>query len=284
MNYCALCGKKEKLRDSHVVPKFIINHFKETSPTGYLVLSNQPNKRQQDGEKLELLCDACEQQLSKDERLFASNIHRRLTSDDKSIVPYGKYHHSFACGLLWKYLAKCYKNREFKEAKKWKLDEIDKCFSELTSYMLGYTDKPGSYRVHFMHLGITDKVEGDVPIYFNRYLARAIDGRVFSSNKSVFVYCKMMRYLYIMPIVYNGPRWKNTRLPYAEGEIKPRDMHITSHVWEMIEDGCRVYERSKNAETPARKERIRALRDSDPDHFMKSEVYLAWKQDMEQQQ
>ena len=87
-----------------------------------------------------------------------------------------------------------------------------------------------------------------------------------------------------MPIVYNGPRWKNTRLPYADGEVKPRDMHITSHVWEMIEDGCRAYERSKNAETSARKERIRALRDSDLDQFMKSEVYFACKQDMEQQQ
>lgn len=283
MNYCALCGTKEELRDSHVFPKFIINHFKKTSPTGYLVLSNQPNRRQQDGEKLKLLCEYCEQKLSKDERLFAANIHRPITSDGKSVVKYGNYHHKFACGLIWKYLAKCYKHNEFKPIKQWKIDEIDKCFCELTGHLLGHTDKPGQYRVHFMYLGITDKVDGSVPRYFNRYLTRVIDGRIFSSNKSIFVYRKMMRYLYIMPIVYNGPRWKNTRLPYADGEIKPRDMHITNHVWEMIEDGCRMYERSKDAESPARKEKLKALRESDPNKFMDTEVYLAWKQDMEQQ-
>ncbi len=55
---CYLCQKQAGIRLSHVVPRFVTNWLKETSP-GAIRDSRVPNRRIQYGVKEYMLCEAC---------------------------------------------------------------------------------------------------------------------------------------------------------------------------------------------------------------------------------
>lgn len=57
---CRLCNKEGILINSHIIPKFIFKWHKKSSATGYLRTNLDPNKREQDGIKMRLLCNNCE--------------------------------------------------------------------------------------------------------------------------------------------------------------------------------------------------------------------------------
>ena len=76
---CRLCHQdKEKLRDSHIVPKMFYNAIKRNSPTGIMREVNNPNKGVQDGVKLPFLCKDCEELFSKYETYFSNNIYTEI--------------------------------------------------------------------------------------------------------------------------------------------------------------------------------------------------------------
>lgn len=79
MATCAMCKRDRELRDSHIVPRFAFEHLKRTSATGFLRLSSQPNRRIQDGRKLPLLCDDCEQRVV--EQKFAEVVFKPYIAD-----------------------------------------------------------------------------------------------------------------------------------------------------------------------------------------------------------
>ena len=70
---CRLCCKTKPLRVSHIIPAFVWAWLKKTS-VGGVRGSEIPNRRIQDGPKLPLLCEACEQMFSVWEREFSKNI------------------------------------------------------------------------------------------------------------------------------------------------------------------------------------------------------------------
>ncbi len=61
---CALCEQAAPLEVGHIVPAFVVKWVKQTSATGYLRLGASPNRREQDGFKVPLLCGACEDRFS----------------------------------------------------------------------------------------------------------------------------------------------------------------------------------------------------------------------------
>jgi hypothetical protein len=71
---CRLCGVISELRESHILPAFVYRWMKDTSATGYVRSSQQPNVRAQDGVKVHLLCGDCEARLNQWETEFARRI------------------------------------------------------------------------------------------------------------------------------------------------------------------------------------------------------------------
>jgi hypothetical protein len=53
---CRLCERDGELQESHIIPKFVFAHQKETSATGFLRCSEVINRRAQDGPKLPTPC------------------------------------------------------------------------------------------------------------------------------------------------------------------------------------------------------------------------------------
>lgn len=75
---CALCGKERELKLSHIKPKFEFKALKKNALTGNIRRSDKPNLRTQDGLKIYLLCEDCEQRFSKLEKRFADNIYHPI--------------------------------------------------------------------------------------------------------------------------------------------------------------------------------------------------------------
>lgn len=73
---CALCQKEKTIENSHVIPKFFFDWLKTTSVTGKLRNSVTPQKREQDGPKVPLLCKKCETIFSIWENSFSKNIFK----------------------------------------------------------------------------------------------------------------------------------------------------------------------------------------------------------------
>ncbi len=105
MNTCGLCLQSRELKESHILPAFVIRWLKETSGTGFIRFGQEPNRRVQDGMKLKLLCGDCEQHIAKYEQSFAENLFHPLTSEHQSpFYPrcYGEWMALFAASVSWR--------------------------------------------------------------------------------------------------------------------------------------------------------------------------------------
>lgn len=77
---CSLCNKTSILMESHLIPRFVYEWIKNTSKTPYIRSSENINQRLQDGPKFYLLCEECEQFLSKLEDEFAKNFFKKIAN------------------------------------------------------------------------------------------------------------------------------------------------------------------------------------------------------------
>ena len=97
---CRLCGSNEPLLDGHVIPGFVFRWLKETSGTGYLRTSDQPNRRVHDGWVRKLLCPRCEGRFSRWERQFAESIFHPLARNESTLdIRYGDWMLPFAVSV-----------------------------------------------------------------------------------------------------------------------------------------------------------------------------------------
>src|SRR5262245_10216887 len=101
---CRLCLERRAIKNSHVISGFVFRSIKSDSPTGFFRNPNEPNRRLQDGDKLELLCDECEQRFSNAEREFATNVFLPFHRADCCEFSYGPWLHYFMTSLAWRTL------------------------------------------------------------------------------------------------------------------------------------------------------------------------------------
>ncbi len=86
---CPLCSSSRPLVESHIMPRFVIEWFRKTSPTGHMRLGFAPNVRIQDGIKQPLLCADCEQRIGLWETFIAKRLFYPYHDDTGVIVKYG---------------------------------------------------------------------------------------------------------------------------------------------------------------------------------------------------
>lgn len=103
MAKCALCGVEANLKKSHIIPKFIGRHLKDTS-IGNIRSAENPNLIVQDLEKHHMLCHDCEEIFSVSERWFANNIFYPRLRNGKSNFDYNEHLHYFISSLSWRSL------------------------------------------------------------------------------------------------------------------------------------------------------------------------------------
>ncbi|EJG0767667.1 hypothetical protein HYO33_23550 [Vibrio parahaemolyticus] len=80
MELCKYCKEKEAIKNSHIIPSFVYEWIKVTSPTGYMRTTDEPNLRKQDGLKSALLCLDCERDFSKLEDVFKKEYFSKVAN------------------------------------------------------------------------------------------------------------------------------------------------------------------------------------------------------------
>jgi hypothetical protein len=143
MEKCKFCNDKEAIKNSHIIPYFITKWVKDTSPTGFIRATNEPNIRQQDSEKSPLLCIDCENDFSKYEDIFKKQIfskianYRKPCPDSLSISNSAK---KCIYSIAWRVLANTYyfpKENQYTEEEFNKfpefLDEIKESMKDISN-------------------------------------------------------------------------------------------------------------------------------------------------------
>lgn len=222
MGRCRFCELQSQLRKSHILPSFVWRWLKETS-AGAIRFGQTPNRRVQDGIKVEFLCDACEQIFGLWEKQFAEQVFipfHEGKADHRSIQ-YEAWALKFAVSVSWRvltfyreltglnYLSASLRQEAVTASDCWR------------AFLLGRSPHPSRFEQHLIPLDIIESFSGGSwSPFLNRYLMRTVDMDVVASKDSAVVYSKLGRLL-LIGFLSSQPRaaWKETRLHVGLGTV-----------------------------------------------------------------
>ena len=192
---CALYEKETDLLESHIYPKFIIKHTKKTG-SSYLRSFDNPDKREQDGPKINLLSFEAEQEFSKREKWFAENIFRPYLKG-KYILEYDENLYYFAISFLWRVIHLELKTSKNNIEKKWHYKTLLKVENEWKNYL---TKKIIPENYHNLNMLMTSRIKNNnsgikgVDYYFTRTLdATIVDN---DPQTILLIYGKFNRFIF----------------------------------------------------------------------------------------
>lgn len=244
---CAFCGNSAELKNSHIIPKFVFDWLKETSGTGYLRYASTPNKREQDGIKIPLLCEDCENMFSVWEREVAENIFKPLSKRPSIHRDYRKWLAKFSASVCWRVgiyfkLTGGYAN--FSDRMK---ESRDVALQRWKRFITDDERNPGPYELHLLPLdGIASFSGPDMPPNINRYLLRTVDIEVPSSSTMGFIYAKMCHLLLVgfieMP---SASQWCGTKIHVNRGYVGGKvNYQLPAKFLDFLNDRARIISKS----------------------------------------
>lgn len=223
---CRLCSQRPAIKNSHVIPGFVFRAIKSDSPTGYFRNPINPNLRVQDGDKLSLLCTACEQRFGNAERDFAQDIFTAFHENDLNQFSYGPWLHYFMTSIAWRSLILDLPDLQSDTANPQKaISELDALAETMQKYLQGATNLADCLCNHAF---VCTKVVSDIKV-----LAAA--GPNVAIRRSVFGYSLIDRDHGYSGILHNlagfmcfliikgKPKdtWIGTKVNPSGGELTP---------------------------------------------------------------
>lgn len=281
---CTLCQKKSELTKSHIIPRFVMDWMKKTSATGHIRRSEIPNLRVQDGYKMPLLCEDCENLFGLWEKHFAEETFLPLHKNSKSAVSYGPWLEKFAASVSWR-IGIFFKNMDWLSHLPRKLIEsIDRALRTLNDFLLDNKPGPGQFEQHLLPLDAIEYYKDtDVPANINRYLLRAVDINIGYTKTEIYTYGKICHILLIGFIkILHPEQWRGTRLEVDKGMVGgQKHYQLPVGLWEFMKDRARNAARAYASMTKRQKDRIAEdYRKKDLDEIVKSESFRALHQDV----
>lgn len=101
---CKLCLQEKPLKESHIISKLFFKILKNKSKAGVLRDLNIPNRKTQDGIKVYLLCNECEEKFSKFETYYSNHFLKNVSFDNNSINTNDDKLRFFLLSLHWRLL------------------------------------------------------------------------------------------------------------------------------------------------------------------------------------
>lgn len=298
---CALCNEDKKLMGSHIIPKFISEYIKKTSPLGGIRNATTPNKREEDGKKLKLLCKDCEGRFSKYEDDFSQNIFSKITMNKMYRKTINEKTIYFCMSIIWRGLiaakqipiikringklveAKEGYNELFQEEK----EEIDILIEELKKFLLGEIKFSELKKYKFHLIPITEKMERKLNMekytFINRRLIDFGQFSAFSKKKEDFDYLahyiKCPYFLLITEIIPNtGYKIKGGEL-IKDKKIDENKIELNTMAKRYLVSLEEARIKSEESLSQVQKDKIaeRALEEyeKDPEAFVNSPAFQA---------
>lgn len=200
---CKLCYKKSNLVISHVVPRSITKWLKNTAATPFLRGGKNPEMRVQDGLKLPLLCQECEQRLSPYEQYFMERIFLPINSaqlpyqgPDSFTYDYRLFY--FLVSVWWRTIQWSLTDKELRESKYWKT--ILECEEELRSFLLTFCYPRDFDRIYINLLGYVEHAPDEYR-RVNHFFMRSIDPFVMFTNSACFFSLRIPSFWFFANIV-----------------------------------------------------------------------------------
>jgi len=197
----------------------------------------EPNLRVQDGLKEKLLCEACEQLLSSWEKPTAEKLFLPYHADTSVKVEYGPWLAKFTASLLWRVLF-VLKAKGLENLTPEQVAMADHALEVWRKFIQDERPNPGSFELHLLPVDVLQSsTRWTLPPNINRYLARAIEMDIPATSKSVLVYAKLGKLIFIgcvqSPIVRE---WQGTRLAIKRGIIQPSKFVVPTAFGNYIAD------------------------------------------------
>lgn len=204
--------------------------------TGHIRNPTNPNVRVQDGKKLKLLCEDCEQAFSRRESWFAANVFQPYLSGVQSF-PYGPELKYFAMSLFWRRLVS--RTRGLPETQRHE-PLLGEAAEEWRECLLR-NQPPRDF--NDFHLFLTDvgSADGTQPVAnWSQYTAGSVDGAVACSRESCVVYVKFARFMFFAAVYPNSiPGMIRTQILDAGSMATPQEIQNTD-ISGFIVDRARV--------------------------------------------
>jgi hypothetical protein len=190
---CKLYGANTTLKESHIVPKSIYKWLKDTSATPYMRNLTNPNIRSQDGVKMYLLCENCEQRFSIYEKWFKEKIflpaneievevYKPLTFDYDERLFY------FINSVWWRAIHFFSKDEELQKSKYW--DLIWSCEEELREFLLTYKYPLNFDRMYLLPMGYVMHAPPELK-RLNAFLTRSIRPFIMFDDEACYFSLKL---------------------------------------------------------------------------------------------
>lgn len=276
---CGLCLGAAPLKESHIIPAFVFRWLRDSSATGHIRFAATPNKRVQDGLKVPLLCEECEQRLSVWEKQFAERAFHPWYEQSGQPIKYGDWLLKFCVSLSLRVLRHVHDSNGLVH-----LSDPQKLLSEAalkrwSDFILGKVPHPGAFEQHLIPMGAIDThTFEEMPENINRYMLRAVELDLAHGSSVVFTYSKIGHFGLFGMIQPTAMKWEGTKVHVRDGVLGPRRYVLPMELFNYIKDRARRYGSVQMSERQLDKTEADAMRDIE--RFRASGTFAAMNHDV----
>ncbi|WIX32776.1 hypothetical protein QO259_18540 [Salinicola sp. JS01] len=247
---CKFYNKREAIENSHVIPSYIYKWLKDTSPTGYLRATSEPNKREQDGSKSPLLCKECERDFSEHENFFKKEIFSKVANyRDPCPERLEVSESSKICIYIiaWRVLADAY---YFPKANQYTQDEFDRppgFLVDIKSLIKG--NKSNKFRTHLIPCTREVLTKLNLPKVDWFYYERSVgaEPRIWDDLERFLIYIKIPFLIICFEMVPNdGDCWEGTQIDDVDSIPLNAINSCADYVPAQVEHFFEVFKRSRD--------------------------------------
>lgn len=282
LDKCRLCQQEAELQHSHVMPAFVFRWLRQSSGGGHLRASDAPNRRVQDGLKYYWLCSPCEERLSIWEGSFANKLFLPYTKRERTTFNYSSWLFLFCTSLSWRVLNMYRERNEWVEWPHESQALINQAELVWRDVLLGIRPHGGTLQQHLIPMDRIETATGTFAPSINRYLMRAVHMDLCRSEKAIYTYAKVGRFI-ILGFVHEPQltQWNGTRVHANEGIIQPRKYTVPGRLGHYINDQARKMSESLQNMSDVQQAKVDEAFRNNVDNYIDSDAYEAMIADLE---
>jgi hypothetical protein len=255
--------------------------MRETSGTGHLRSGTNPHVRAQDGLKVPLLCEGCEQRFSRWERRFANEVFYPIQREKIAEVEYANWFLKFCVSISWRVLTYAVQQDLIGH-----FSETQKCESEnalvrWAQFLLDEVAHPGRFEQRLVLLGAIEKASAGKQLQpnINMYFMRSIDVDIANSKSTAFTYSKIGPFA-LFGMVEFQERWKGTKINANAGTVGPSHYELPIGIFDYWMDRAKHHSDAYRQISPAQQQKLVKQITNNPERFINSGTFEAMKQDV----
>lgn len=279
---CQLCKEAKPLQLSHIIPKFVFGWLKDSSISA-LRSTQAPNKRVQDGSKINFLCTDCELRFSQWEKMFSEKIFMPLHKSEGRNLPitYEDWALKFAVSVSWRVLTFLACKNDLSVFSDSQRSAVDRALQVWNQFLQDNSDNPDRFEQHLYPLGlISSHTTTGLSPFINRYILRAVDMDLIRTSSNVLVYTKMCRLMLIGVVQLQSTKyWKGAKLRLRRGQFGSKEYQLPANFLAYLNSRANYVASSLAKLSPNQLQKVGQVFEKNPDEVADSEVFRAINQD-----